>query len=597
MKQNSSMTRSIATASRLLLVLILASVVVRQPAPKLFSTSPITPVMAFSIRTMSINKKMFLVTPLHSITMFHHSSPKNLMNQLKKYNTATCLSIRTLPAKCNVERKGKFRTTNRRWNSQNNKVQNLQSTANNNDQGVEVATTMIRSSDDTHYDTKMDEEFLQMAVDAAQLGYGYTFPNPAVGCIIVLTTTTTSATTATSHPEEVNHTIIGRGYHPRAGYPHAEIFALLEAAKHVPCGIQAATSVNQHYNYYNKRDGLDYNKEQGHQLYETVVSLTKQYQSENGTRLLFENCLQPHLLPNADGYENEDTLSTTKAITAYVTLEPCCHTGKRTPPCTNSLLASNGISRIVVGSRDPNPQVDGGGIHILQQQHDHSHSTKISIVDIPRSYYSIAGTSPYNCNALITNFAKRITVPTPDYELSMTGRVKRVLRTLASQMLSNNSKNSCTLPTVSWGSYTGRSDKNGSNMTVNFSAASVDIDELLRSDANDMPGVELNKNALIEKAVNELEILQNWLEHLDGILWQHELVLLRLNKAVSKRKGTTLLGNRIAQQLKACVVQTKGHTVLLYRPSSVTNPIIDVQNLLSNDDGNDAAADVDENES
>ena len=120
------------------------------------------------------------------------------------------------------------------------------------------------------------------------------------------------------------------------------------------------------------------------------------------------------------------------------------------------------------------------------------------------------------------------------------------------------------------------------------------MDELLRSNENTNPGMESNKNELIAKAVNELDILPNWLEHLDGILWQHELVLLRLNKAISKRKGTTILGNRIAQQLKACVVQTKGHTVLLYRPSSDTNPIIDVQNLLMKDDGNDTSNDDDE---
>ena len=100
-------------------------------------------------------------------------------------------------------------------------------------------------------------------------------------------------------------------------------------------------------------------------------------------------------------------------------------------------------------------------------------------------------------------------------------------------------------------------------------------------------GNGLGKNEMIETAVNQLDILPNWLEHLDGILWQHELVLLRLNKAVSKRKGATILGNRIAQQLQACVVQSKGHTVLLYRPSSTTNPIIDIQKLLTNDDGSD----------
>ncbi len=48
----------------------------------------------------------------------------------------------------------------------------------------------------------------------------------------------------------------------------------------------------------------------------------------------------------------------------YVTLEPCCHTGK-TPPCTDFILEKK-IGRVFVGSLDPNPLVDGHGIQILQ---------------------------------------------------------------------------------------------------------------------------------------------------------------------------------------------------------------------------------------
>jgi len=46
--------------------------------------------------------------------------------------------------------------------------------------------------------------------------------------------------------------------------------------------------------------------------------------------------------------------------TAYVTLEPCCHTGK-TPPCTDALISAK-VGRVVVALRDPFPQVNGGGL-------------------------------------------------------------------------------------------------------------------------------------------------------------------------------------------------------------------------------------------
>ncbi|MBV8613589.1 MAG: bifunctional diaminohydroxyphosphoribosylaminopyrimidine deaminase/5-amino-6-(5-phosphoribosylamino)uracil reductase RibD [Acetobacteraceae bacterium] len=53
-----------------------------------------------------------------------------------------------------------------------------------------------------------------------------------------------------------------------------------------------------------------------------------------------------------------------QGATAYVTLEPCCHWG-RTPPCTGALIAA-GIARVVLGVRDPDPRVDGGGVAALR---------------------------------------------------------------------------------------------------------------------------------------------------------------------------------------------------------------------------------------
>lgn len=52
-----------------------------------------------------------------------------------------------------------------------------------------------------------------------------------------------------------------------------------------------------------------------------------------------------------------------EGATIYVTLEPCCHYGKQ-PPCTLAII-EHGISRVVIGSRDPNPKVAGKGVEML----------------------------------------------------------------------------------------------------------------------------------------------------------------------------------------------------------------------------------------
>ena len=121
-----------------------------------------------------------------------------------------------------------------------------------------------------HSQDAQDRYFMMLAIEQAKLGLYTTRPNPAVGCVIV-------------QAEKV----VGQGFHPKAGEPHAEVFALKEA------GVRAV------------------------------------------------------------------------GATAYVTLEPCSHTG-RTPPCALGLINA-GVKRVVIAGLDPNPQVAGRGVKLLEQ--------------------------------------------------------------------------------------------------------------------------------------------------------------------------------------------------------------------------------------
>ncbi|MFE2327929.1 bifunctional diaminohydroxyphosphoribosylaminopyrimidine deaminase/5-amino-6-(5-phosphoribosylamino)uracil reductase RibD [Streptomyces sp. NPDC059385] len=106
---------------------------------------------------------------------------------------------------------------------------------------------------------------MRRAVELASRGLGSTSPNPVVGCVIT----------------DAAGTIVGEGWHERAGGPHAEVHALREAGEAARGG------------------------------------------------------------------------------TAYVTLEPCNHTG-RTGPCAQALVDA-GITRVVYAVPDPTPQAGGGG--------------------------------------------------------------------------------------------------------------------------------------------------------------------------------------------------------------------------------------------
>jgi diaminohydroxyphosphoribosylaminopyrimidine deaminase / 5-amino-6-(5-phosphoribosylamino)uracil reductase len=144
------------------------------------------------------------------------------------------------------------------------------------------------------------EFYMQRALELARRGEGRTRPNPPVGAVVVR-----------------DGKIVGEGFHPRAGEPHAEIFALRDAG-------EAAGGAN-----------------------------------------------------------------------LYVTLEPCCHHGK-TGPCTEAVLAA-GVARVFIGTLDPNPRVDGGGIASLR-------SAGIAVE---------TGVLEAECRRLIAPFAKHVKTGVP----------------------------------------------------------------------------------------------------------------------------------------------------------------------------------------
>jgi diaminohydroxyphosphoribosylaminopyrimidine deaminase/5-amino-6-(5-phosphoribosylamino)uracil reductase len=51
-----------------------------------------------------------------------------------------------------------------------------------------------------------------------------------------------------------------------------------------------------------------------------------------------------------------------RGATAYVTLEPCAHTGKQ-PPCTRAIIAA-GLAEVVFARSDPNPLAAGGAAEL-----------------------------------------------------------------------------------------------------------------------------------------------------------------------------------------------------------------------------------------
>ncbi|GBL38987.1 riboflavin biosynthesis protein RibD [Nitrospirota bacterium] len=70
--------------------------------------------------------------------------------------------------------------------------------------------------------------------------------------------------------------------------------------------------------------------------------------------------------PHAEILALKQAGSRAKGSTLYVTLEPCCHLLKRTPPCVPTVIQS-GVKEVVVAMTDPNHLVKGRGVTALRK--------------------------------------------------------------------------------------------------------------------------------------------------------------------------------------------------------------------------------------
>ncbi len=84
----------------------------------------------------------------------------------------------------------------------------------------------------------------------------------------------------------------------------------------------------------------------------------------NNEKIVGQGFTQPWGQDHAEVQALKEAKNNAQGADLYVTLEPCSHYGK-TPPCAKAIIEA-GVARVFIGIKDPNPQVSGKGIAMLE---------------------------------------------------------------------------------------------------------------------------------------------------------------------------------------------------------------------------------------